>query len=177
MGFGKLAVRVVIGGLFIGHGTQKLKGWFGGSGLDGTEQMMAALDMYPTRRNAIAAGTAETVGGSLLVLGLATPLAASALIGTMFTAVHKVHWKNGVWNANRGWEMNAIIITSLTALVESGPGPASLDAAFGTVTAGPKWALLALAAGAASSATLIELGRRAKPAEVPAPTPEQEPGD
>jgi putative oxidoreductase len=52
----------VIGGLFIGDGTQKLFGWFGGPGLEGTEQMMGALDMRPTRPNALAAGSARLPG-------------------------------------------------------------------------------------------------------------------
>ncbi|GAB3028914.1 hypothetical protein GCM10027052_00800 [Parafrigoribacterium mesophilum] len=106
MSVGILALRLVIGGLFVGHGTQKLKGWFGGSGLEGTEKMMEKLDMHPTRANAIASGTAEAFGGALLATGLAVPVAASGLIGTMVTAVRKVHWKNGPWNSNRGWEYN-----------------------------------------------------------------------
>ncbi len=46
MSVGRFAARVVIGGLFIGHGTQKLKGWFDGPGLEGTEAMMASLNMH-----------------------------------------------------------------------------------------------------------------------------------
>jgi putative oxidoreductase len=91
MEIGRLAARAVIGGLFIGHGTQKLFGWFGGPGLSGTEQMMGALEMRPTKANAIAAGVSEAAGGTLLVLGAATPVAAASLIGTMATAIHKVH--------------------------------------------------------------------------------------
>jgi putative oxidoreductase len=102
MQFGRLAARAVIGGLFIGHGTQKLFGWFGGPGLEGTEQMMGALEMRPTRTNAIAAGLSESVGGALLVLGAATPAAAASLIGTMTTAIHKVHRPNGPWVAQGG---------------------------------------------------------------------------
>ncbi|GAA3760402.1 hypothetical protein GCM10022240_11310 [Microbacterium kribbense] len=161
MSFGRLAVRVVIGGLFIGHGTQKLAGWFGGSGLEGTDKMMAAVDMYPVRRNAIAVGVTETAGGALLIAGGATPLAAAGLIGSMTTAVRKVHGKNGPWNSNRGWELNAIIVAALTLLVEAGPGRPSVDAALGRVKSGPGWALAALGAGVAGSAALVELGRRA----------------
>jgi putative oxidoreductase len=62
MKLGRFAARTVIGGLFIGHGTQKLFGWFGGPGLEGTEQMMGALEMRPTRANALAAGVSEAVG-------------------------------------------------------------------------------------------------------------------
>jgi putative oxidoreductase len=160
MKIGRLAARVVIGGLFVGHGTQKLFGWFGGPGLDGTEQMMGALRMRPARHNAVAAGATETAGGALLMLGAATPLAASSLIGTMFTAIRKVHQPNGVWNSQGGWEYNAVLIASAAALVDAGPGTPSVDAALGREEWGPGWALGALAVGAGASALAIELGRR-----------------
>src|SRR5829696_2994834 len=94
MDIGRLAARVVIGGLFVGHGTQKLFGWFGGPGLEGTEQMMGALEMRPTRANALAAGISETAGGAMVALGAATPAAAASLIGTMATAIYTVHKPN-----------------------------------------------------------------------------------
>jgi putative oxidoreductase len=174
MSVGMLALRVVVGGLFFGHGTQKLKGWFGGSGLEGTEKMMDKLDMYPTRVNAIASGTAEAVGGALLVAGLAVPVAAAGLIGSMVTAVRKVHWKNGPWNSNRGWEYNAVLIAAVAAIVEAGPGKLSLDGARGRIKWGRGWALAALAAGVIGSTIAIERGRQeaeaAKDASEPAAT-------
>ena len=91
MQLGRLIARTVIGSLFIGHGTQKLFGSFGGPGLQGTDGMMEALNMRPARRNSLAAGLTETTGGALLVAGLATPLAAAGLIGVMVTAIRKVH--------------------------------------------------------------------------------------
>jgi putative oxidoreductase len=159
-GLAKLAFRVVLGGLFVGHGTQKLFGWFGGSGLDGTEAMMKNLELHPPRRNAVMSGVTEAGSGALLVAGAATPLAATGLVGTMLTAIRTVHGKNGPWNANRGWELNAIIIASLLALVESGPGRLSLDAAVGRARGGTRLAIGVLAAGAAASTVVVELGRR-----------------
>lgn len=160
MEIGRLAARAVIGGLFVGHGTQKLFGWFGGPGLSGTEDMMGALEMRPTRANAIAAGACETVGGALVVAGAATPLAASSLIGTMFTAIRKVHQPKGPWVAEGGWEYNAVLIAALTALVDAGPGDVSVDAALGRDEWGPGWALAGLGLGAAASAAAMALGRR-----------------
>lgn len=159
MKIGKLVFRVVVGGLFIGHGMQKLTGAFGGSGLEGTDTMMDNLDMHPPRRNALAVGVTETAGGAMVMTGLATPLAAAGLIGSMVTAVRKVHWKNGPWNSNGGWELNAIIIAGLTALVEGGPGKISMDALAGRKKWGTGWALGALAAGVVGSAAMVELGR------------------
>jgi putative oxidoreductase len=161
MKIGLLAARVVIGGLFVGHGTQKLFGWFGGPGLEGTEQMMGQLQMRPSRVNAIAAGVSESAGGALLIVGAATPLAASSLIGTMLTAIRKVHQPQGVWATEGGWEYNAVLIASLVALIDAGPGDLSVDAAVGHEEWGPVWALGGLAAGAAASSAAIYLGRRA----------------
>ena len=167
MQLGRFIVRGVVGSLFIGHGTQKLFGSFGGPGLEGTDGMMQALDLRPARRNSLAAGITETAGGALLIAGLATPVAVAGLIGVMTTAVRKVHLANGPWAANGGWEYNAVLIAALTALAEDGPGDLSLDAATGLERTGAKWALLSLAAGAAASTLVIEMGRRA-PAELTA---------
>jgi putative oxidoreductase len=160
MSVGPLIVRVVIGSLFVGHGMQKLAGWFGGAGIEGTEKMMDALDLHPSRRNAVASGATEAVCGGMLVAGLATPVAAAGLVGTMVTAIRTVHWRNGLWNSNRGWEYNAVLIASLFALVEAGPGPVSMDAARGRVRSGFGWAFGAIAAGAAASTAIVELGHR-----------------
>lgn len=160
MKIGRLAARVVIGGLFVGHGTQKLFGWFGGPGLEGTEQMMGALKMQPARPNAIAAGVSEAAGGALLMAGAATPLAASSLIGTMLTAIWKVHKPKGVWATQGGWEYNAVLVATLVALIDEGPGEASVDAALGRREWGPGWALGGLALGAAASSAAMALGRR-----------------
>lgn len=168
MNIARLAARTIIGGLFIGHGTQKLKGWFGGPGPTGTAQMMESLEMYPARRNATAAGLSETVGGALLVAGLATPLASAALIGTMITAIRKVHLANGPWSASGGYEYSLVLIASLLALAEEGPGDISLDAALGAGLTGKRWSLGALALGAATSSAAVWMGRQAAPATVDA---------
>ena len=169
MDIGRLAARVVIGGLFFGHGTQKLFGWFGGPGLEGTEQMMVALEMRPTRVNAVAAGVSETAGGALLMLGAATPAAAASLTGSMVTAIRKVHQPHGPWAAQGGWEYNAVLIAALAALVDAGPGDLSVDAALGREEWGPAWALIGLTVGAAASTAAIALGKRG-PAPIDAPS-------
>lgn len=174
MQIGRLAARAVIGGLFIGHGTQKLFGWFDGPGLGGTEQMMGALDMRPTRANAIAAGVSETAGGTMLMLGAATPLAAASLIGTMATAIHKVHRPKGPWVTQGGWEYNAVLIAALTALIDAGPGDLSVDALAGRREWGPGWALAGLGLGGAAAATAIALGRRGGSAQDTQPDPQDE---
>jgi putative oxidoreductase len=172
MHIGRLAARAVIGSLFIGHGTQKLFGSFGGPGLEGTDGMMQALSMHPPRRNSLAAGWAETAGGALVVAGLATPLAASLLTANMVTAIRKVHFSNGPWAANGGWEYNGVLIAALTALVETGPGDLSLDAVVAKRLHGPGWALTALFTGITASTVAIEVGRRSAPAGGSGPAPD-----
>src|SRR5271165_895755 len=144
----RLLLRLVVGGLFVGHGTQKLFGWFGGHGLDATARGFEQLGLRPGRRNAIAAGAAEAGGGALLAIGLATPLASAVLVATMLTAIHRVHAKNGPWVTNGGYEYNLVLIAAALALAEVGPDELSLDALRGREHSGSRWALAALAAGA-----------------------------
>ena len=175
----RTAARFTIGALFAGHGAQKLFGWFGGPGLEGTKQMTQSLGLAPVTPNAYAAGLSEGLGGAMFAAGLATPLAASSLIGTMITAIRKVHFPNGVWVTQGGYEYNLVLIAAVTALTEIGPGTVSLDRILGTERSGPKWALAALALGAAASTAVIEVGKRqaaAQPQLEPEPGPEPEPG-
>ena len=168
MNVGRLLARVTIGGLFVGHGTQKLFGWFGGPGIDGASQMMHKLELRPGRRNALAAGAAETAGGAMLALGALMPLAGSLVTGTMITAIRKVHGPNGPWNTQGGYEFNLALIAAVAALVEGGPGAPSVDRALSIERRGSAWALASLAAGAAGSALAVEAGRRVEqPAEDP----------
>jgi putative oxidoreductase len=161
MNLGRLIARVAIGVLFAGHGTQKLFGWFGGPGVAGASKMMGKLGLHPPRRNAVAAGAAETTAGVLLALGALTPLAAALVTSTMVTAIRKVHGPNGPWIQQSGYEYNLVLIAVMAALVESGPGSPSVDRALGIEAKGSRWALAAIAAGAAGSALAIETGRRA----------------
>jgi putative oxidoreductase len=166
MSVGRLAARAVIGGLFIGHGTQKLFGWFGGPGRAGTEGMMEALEMRPAKLHAALAGVTETAGGAMLAAGLATPLAAATLTGVMTTAIRKVHLPNGPWAANGGWEYNAVLIAAVTALAETGPGAISLDHLRGKERSGALWALASLATGVGTAFLTMEAARRGPAAPV-----------
>jgi putative oxidoreductase len=174
MSVGRLVERGLIGGLFIGHGTQKLFGWFGGPGRAGTEGMMAALSMHPAKVNALAAGITETAGGAMIVAGLGTPAAAAALTGVMTTAVRKVHLANGPWASNGGWEYNAVLVAAAVALAETGPGDFSLDHVLGIERSGPKWALGALALGIGAALVQMEVAGRMQPTEAPGSGPAEQ---
>ena len=152
MNLGKLALRGVVGPLFVGHGTQKLFGWFGSHGLEGTAGFFeSGLGLRPGKRHATAAGLAEALGGALVTLGAATPVAASMIIGAMTTAIRKVHASKGPWVTEGGFEYNAVLIAAMVALAEAGPGTPSVDSALFPKMKGTGWALLALAAGVAGS--------------------------
>jgi putative oxidoreductase len=171
MSLGLLVLRVVVGALFVGHGTQKLFGWFGGHGLDGTGAWMESLGFRRGRFWAGVAGLAESLGGLLLALGFLTPLAAAAIIGVMTTAVLAVHLRNGVWNSNGGYELPLVYATAATALAFTGPGAYSLDRITGLaidpVTSGIVALVLGLLAG-----TLVN-ALRAEPVAAGAPSPEE----
>ncbi len=167
---GRLLLRLTVGGLFIGHGAQKLFGWFGGHGVEGTGGFFEALGLRPGKANAIAAGVSETAGGAMLAAGAATPLAAATLTATMLTAINRVHLKKGPWVTDGGYEYNLVLIAAVIALAEAGPGPLSVDAALGKERSGPGWALLALLAGAAGAAGAHYLAESQKPPE-PTATP------
>jgi putative oxidoreductase len=160
MAVGRMLLRVVVGGLFVGHGTQKLFGWFGGAGLSGTAKSMREAGLQPSRANAVAAGCAETGGGALLLLGLETPLAAASLSSVMLTAIRAVHLEKGPWSSEGGYEYPLALVATLFALTESGPGAVSLDARRGRQRRGLGWAVAQLGAAALGSHAVIAAGRR-----------------
>jgi putative oxidoreductase len=155
MGLFRLLARATIGLLFVGHGTQKLFGWFGGGGSEGTGQFFEQVGLRPGRRLALAAGAAEAGGGLLFALGAATPLAAAAVSGSMITAIKTVHWEKGIWSSHGGYEYNLVLLAAVFGLTENGPGQWSVDGALGRSRWGTHWALAALAAGAAGSAAVL----------------------
>jgi putative oxidoreductase len=164
MGLFRLLARVTIGLLFVGHGTQKLFGWFGGGGIEGTSQAFESLGLRPGRRSAVAAGAAEAGGGLLFALGFATPAAAAALCSVMITAIKTVHWEKGIWTSAGGYEYNLVLLVTVFGLTENGPGPWSVDGALGKPRWGTAWALAALTAGAAGSTAALAASK-AEPGE------------
>jgi len=156
-----LVLRVVVGLLFVGHGSQKLFGVFGGHGLAGTAGFFESIGLRPGRIHAPAAGGAEFVGGALLALGLATPLAAALIIAVMVAAVVTVHLPNGVWATGNGYELNLVYGAIAFALAGTGAGAASIDHAIGWHVSGAAWALGALAVGLIGGIGAVVSGRQA----------------
>lgn len=151
MSIGTLAIRGVAGPLFVGHGTQKLFGWFGGHGLEGTGGAFEGLGLRPGKRHATAAGLLEALGGALLTIGALTPVATTMISGSMVTAVRKVHGPNGPWATDNGYEYHALVIATMAAVAASGPGRPSVDSRLFPNWKGTGWALGGLSAAVAGS--------------------------
>lgn len=129
---GLLLLRVLVGVPFALHGFQKLLGWFGGGGFAGTSRWFASLGFGDGRVAAALAGSSEVAGGLGLAAGLLTPVAATAMIGTMTTAAFVNNADHGFWSAAKGWELNGYLIVVAWAVATTGPGAYSLDALLGS---------------------------------------------
>jgi putative oxidoreductase len=147
MDLGLLVVRVIVGVLFFGHGAQKLFGWYGGYGLEGTGGFFEQLGFPKGKLQAAFAGLAEAGGGILFALGLLTPLALVLLSSVMLVAVIKAHLSKGIWASNGGYEYNLVLVATVFAVTGVGAGKWSLDHALSLNVAGTGWALGALGVG------------------------------
>lgn len=154
---GLLLLRLGAGGVLAAHGAQKLFGWFGGAGLEGTGQFMESVGYAPGRMNATAAGLAEAGGGVLLALGLATPAAGAAAAGAMAGAA-AVHAPNGFFNQAGGYEYAVSLGLTAAGLAVTGPGRLSVDHALGHAT-NRSW-MVPAAFAAVGAATALVIGGR-----------------
>jgi putative oxidoreductase len=162
MELGLFLLHVVPGLLLMGHGSQKLFGWLGGHGPEGTGQFMDALGMRPGKRMAMAAGFNEFAGGLLLALGLLTPLAAVLIASTMLVASLTAHRGKGLWATNNGFELPLLYGTVAVGLAFNGAGQWSLDHAIGWDVAGLWWGLGALAAALIGGLTVVGAARHSE---------------
>lgn len=112
----------------MGHGAQKLFGWFGGYGIKGTGEFFDSIGLKPGGKMALLAGVAELIGGALFILGLLTPLAGLVIAATMVIAIWKVHGANGIWATRSGYEYNLVLLVVALAVSVMGAGAYSLDA-------------------------------------------------
>jgi putative oxidoreductase len=163
---GLLALRLATGGVLVAHGTQKLFGWFGGGGVEGTAKAMEAMGFHPGKESAVAAGLGEAGGGLLLALGAATPMAGSAAAGAMAGAV-SVHRPAGFFSMSGGYEYPAYLGVMAAGLGLCGPGRLSFDYFTGDRLNKPAMVVLGFAAGAAAAFEVVRRRERAiaEPAE------------
>ena len=127
-GWSTLALRIPVGIIFAAHGGQKLFGWFGGYGLEGTGEWLASIGLAPGYLMALLAGSAEFFGGLALILGLLVRPACVALVFAMLVAIFSVHIDHGLFMSNNGYEFALALLAAALSLAVSGAGRASLDA-------------------------------------------------
>nr|WP_255520350.1 DoxX family protein [Ramlibacter aurantiacus] len=122
-------MRLPVGIIFAAHGAQKLFGWFGGYGLEGTGQWMDSIGLSPGYLMALLAGAAEFFGGLALIAGLLVRPASAALAFAMVVAIFSTHIDKGLFVANNGYEFALALLAVTVALLFSGAGRASVDRA------------------------------------------------
>jgi putative oxidoreductase len=161
MDVGLLILRLAVGGLFIGHGTQKLFGWFGGYGLKGSGGFFESLGYRPGPFMALIGGTTEVLGGIFLASGFLTPLGAAMVVGVMLNAIVSAKFSQGLWN---GYELDLLYAVAATTLAFTGAGTYSLDSVIGWDFAGTEWGIGALALGAVIGTMTLATRRPLQPA-------------
>ena len=145
---GLLLARIALGLLMAAHGAQKLFGWFGGYGLDGTAGFFEGLGFRPGRLFVVSAAASEIASGLFVTAGFFTPVAAALMVSVMVVAAVSVHLPNGVFAQNNGIELPLVYGVVAAAIALTGPGAYSVDAAAGLTalwTPTVVWGALALA--------------------------------
>jgi len=160
---GLLVLRLVLAVILVGHGAQKLFGWWGGPGMTGWTGAMTRMRIRPAVPWAWMSALAEFVGGLLVGLGFLNPLGSFAIAGSMLVALILVHWPKGFWVSKGGYEFNLMILGAAAAVAIAGPGAYSLDTALGIRLPEP-W-LLILGALATVAGVAVAVGTRV-PADV-----------
>jgi putative oxidoreductase len=122
-----LVLRIGLGLILAAHGAQKLFGWFGGYGLEGTGQWMASIGLEPGYLMALLAGSAEFFGGVALIIGFLTRPAAIVSAFTMLVAMFSVHWANGFFLSNGGIEFALALTAASITIALQGAGKLSVD--------------------------------------------------
>jgi putative oxidoreductase len=161
---GLLILRVMVGIVMLAHGINHV---FRGGKIPGTGRWFASLGMKPGVLHAWLASITELAAGTMLVLGVLTPLAAAGVVGVMFVALIINHLKNGffIFRPGEGYEYVLTLCMVGIAIGALGAGEWSIDDAIGLDWTG--WTGLAIAAGAGVGGALLLLlvfWRRPKPA-------------
>lgn len=126
-GYGLTVLRIIVGVIFIAHGSQKLFGAFGGYGLEGTGQWMESIGLTPGYLMALLSGSAEFFGGVAVLIGLLARPAAVVLIGLLLVAIFSVHIGNGLFMSNNGYEFALALLGGSIAILIEGAGRLSVD--------------------------------------------------
>jgi putative oxidoreductase len=156
-----LLLRLILGGTMSAHGGQKLFGWWEGPGPGGTAGITARLRFRQPRLMGLLLGLTEFGAGLFFAAGLLTPFAAASIVAVMLSAITLVHWKNGFFASNGGYEFNLLLIAGALTTAAVGPLRFSLDHALGwdDSLSGLWWGVAALGAGATGAVLALTVGR------------------
>ncbi len=168
---GLFAARAALGGTLAAHGFQKLFGMFGGGGIEGTAAAFEQMGFDMPRQSAIASGVCEGIGGSMLVIGAATPVAAAAIAGNLAVAA-SVHRPNGFFNSDGGLELPATLAAVAAGLALTGPGNLSFDRLLKHRYSKGWMGFAALAAAAGVAASIVQRREQKLAAEGSGPAAE-----
>src|SRR5215468_5131957 len=124
-------LRIVLGGVLIPHGMQKLFGAFRGMGFAGNAALFDRIGFTPGIFWGTLVGCTEFIGGILLVLGLFTRAAALAVVIFMLNAVYFTSKTGGFFWTNRGSEFSILILAAAVFFLIRGADKWSLDRKIG----------------------------------------------
>jgi len=143
---GLLVLRVAIGIVMVAHGYNHI---FRGGKIKGTAGWFESLGMKPGILHAWLASITELGAGLMLIFGIATPLAAAGVVGTMLVALITNHLRNGffIFRPGEGYEYVLTLILVAIAIGALGAGAWSVDHAVGIGEDLIGWRGLAIAAG------------------------------
>jgi putative oxidoreductase len=144
-------LRVALGGTMIAHGVRH------GTTLEGTAGWFKSIGFREPMLQAQASAVIEIGSGAALIAGAATPLSASAVVGTMAVAAQTVHLPNGYFVVKEGWEYVAFISAAAVALSSLGAGRFSVDRLFGWDEKGTPAKRAALTAGLGLAGAAVQL--------------------
>jgi putative oxidoreductase len=144
---GLLLLRILLAALLFGHATQKLFGFFRGTGIATSAVLFEAWGFRPGKAMVTLAGSSELIGSTLIGLGLFTPAGCAVVIGTMIVAASP-NLKNGLWAHMGGFEVTVLYGGMAAVIACTGPGRYSLDRAAGLDFHAAGWSVAAIAVGA-----------------------------
>jgi putative oxidoreductase len=137
----QLILRTALGGTMIAHGVRH------GRTLDGTARWFESIGFRRPRLQARLSAAVEIAAGAAVAVGAATPLAGSAMVGTMAVAYRTVHRPNGYFVVAEGWEYVGFISAAAVALSALGPGRFSIDRLLGVDRVGTPLSRAVVTAG------------------------------
>jgi putative oxidoreductase len=122
-------IRIALGTIMFAHGSQKVLGVWGGQGFEEwVYKTTVPFDLNPSWAWLGAAAFSEFLGGLLVLIGLFTRVGAFFIACVMAVAVAGVHWNNGFFQSQGGFEYPYALLGMAVTLLILGGGKISVDA-------------------------------------------------